>query len=228
MTSRTGYGQYCPIAVTAEILCERWTPLVIRAICCGATRYSEIRQSVPRMSTALLSRRLSDLQAAGVVEKTPDREGKGHDYTLTDAGRELFPVLEAMGFWSQRWLRREITHEKNLDPDILMWELRRTGLNAERSVADRRVVEFRISGVEHAKQRYWLVFEPDDVDICARDPGFPVSLWVSGHIRTLVEVWLGHRTLRSAIDENDLRLDGDRSEISAFPDWFSLSMFANE
>ncbi len=227
MTSKTGYGQYCPIAVAAELLCERWTPLVIRALCCGATRYTEIRQSVPRMSTALLSRRLRELEDAGVLSRVKDADGQGHDYQLTEAGRELFPVLEAMGFWSQKWLRREITNARNLDPDILMWELRRTGLNAERRVSSRRVVEFRLSGVEPAKQRYWLVFEPDEVDICARDPGFPVDLWITGHIRTLVEVWLGHRALRAAVEGGELRLDGEDAEIRAFPDWFSLSMFAD-
>lgn len=226
MTSNKGYGQYCPIAVAAEVLCERWTPLVIRALCCGATRYTEIRQSVPRMSTALLSRRLRELENAGVLSRVRDADGQGHDYHLTDAGTELFPVLESMGFWSQKWLRREITDAKNLDPDILMWELRRTGLNAERRVSARRVVEFRLEGVEPAKQRYWLIFEPEDVDICARDPGFRVDIWVCGHIRALVEVWLGHRDLGSAIDKEDLRLHGEETEIRAFPEWFALSGFA--
>lgn len=226
MTSRTGYGQYCPIAVAAEVLCERWTPLVIRALCCGATRYTEIRQSVPRMSTALLSRRLGELEAAGLLHKQPDTAGTGHDYTLTEAGWELFPVLEAMGFWSQKWLHREITDARNLDPDILMWELRRAGRNADRPVERRRVVEFRLEGVPAAKQRYWLVFEPDDVDICARDPGFPVDLWVSGHIRAFVEVWLGHRSLRAAVAENALRLHGEADEVRAFPEWYALSLFA--
>ncbi len=177
------------------------------------------------MSTALLSRRLKELEDAGVLIRREDPAGRGHDYQLTDAGEELFPVLEAMGFWSHKWLRRKITQDKNLDPDMLMWELRRAGLNAERWVETRRVVEFRLEGVLPAKQRYWLVFEPDDVDICARDPGFPVHLCVSGHIRTLVEVWLGHRILSSAVDEEDLRLDGEENEIQAFPEWFVLSMF---
>ncbi len=120
-----------------------------------------------------------------------------------------------------------ITDAKNLDPDILMWELRRTRLNAVRRVSARRVVEFRLEGVEPAKQRYWLIFAPEDVDICARDPGFTVDLWVCGHIRTLVEVWLGHRSLGAAVDEEDLRLDGKENEIRAFSEWFSLSLFAD-
>src|SRR6056297_3561530 len=77
MTSKTGYGQYCPIAVAAEVLCTRWTPLVIRALCMGATRYSEIRQSVPLMSTALLSRRLRELEDAGILLRRRNADGRG-------------------------------------------------------------------------------------------------------------------------------------------------------
>mgnify|MGYP006269753269 FL=1 len=188
MAADRGYGQYCPIAVASEILAERWMPLVLRALCCGATRYSEIRESVPRMSTALLSRRLAQLEDASLLERTRRPDGPGHDYRLTEAGRQLFPVLEAMGQWSQAWLRREITRDENLDPDILMWELRRIARSSGPQATGRRVVQVRLDGIDPAKRRYWLVFEPGDIDICARDPGFEVDLWVTAYVRVLVEV----------------------------------------
>lgn len=226
MTSERGYGQYCPIAVAAEILAERWTPLVLRALLCGATRYSEIRESVPRMSTALLSRRLRTLEDAGILSRTPDTSAPGHDYRLTGAGRALLPVLEAMGYWSQHWLRREITRDANLDPDILMWELRRAARAGAVATGPRRVVQFGLDGVDPARRRYWLVFEPGDIDICARDPGFAIDLWVTAHMRSLVEVWLGHRGLDAAVEEGAIRLDGNAAERAAFRDWFVLSRFA--
>ena len=219
-----GYGQYCPIAIAAEVLAERWSPLVIRSLCLGATRFNEIHGSVPRMSTALLSRRLGELEAAGIVERRP--LARGSAYHLTPAGRELFPVLEAMGFWAQTWLRREITRAENLDPYVLMWELRRAARMARRSISRRRVVQFHLEGVPADRRRYWLVFEPDDADICTRDPGYEVDLWITAHIRTLVEVWLGHRSLENAIHHESLRLDGDPVERAALREWFSLSHFA--
>jgi len=226
MPETKGYGQYCPIAVAAEVLAERWTPLVLRGLFCGATRFNDIQASVPRMSSALLSRRLKELEYANIIERVPAAGGRGGEYRLTPAGQELFPVLDRMGAWAQKWLRREITTDKNLDPDILMWELRRSALAAERRVETRRVVRFQLDGVPVAKRLYWLVFEPEDVDICIRDPGYEVDLWVSAGMRALVEVWLGHRTLTSALDDESLRLDGSPREISAFRQWFCLSHFA--
>lgn len=126
MTETQGYGQFCPIAVAAEVVAERWTPLVLRAFFCGATKFNEIQSSVPRMSSALLSRRLKELEQAGIVDRKPVSKGRGHDYSLTAAGQELFQILDKMGFWAQKWLRREITSQKNLDPDAMFWELRQS------------------------------------------------------------------------------------------------------
>lgn len=226
MPQPKGYGQYCPIAIAAEVVAERWTPLVLRGLFCGATRFNDIHGSVPRMSSALLSRRLRELEYANIVERRPSPSGRGYEYCLTAAGEELFPVLDRMGAWAQKWLRRKITSEENLDPYVLMWEIRHAALNTDRRVQRRRVAQFELGGVPAAKRLYWLVFEPEDVDICVRDPGFEVDLWISSHIRTLVEIWLGHRTLSSALEDGSLRLDGDRAERDAFKDWFALSHFA--
>ena len=226
MEQEQGYGQYCPISVTAEIIAERWTPLVLRALFSGATRFNEIQDSVPRMSPALLSRRLKELEHARVIDRLPDEGGRGAEYRLTEAGSELFPVLDRMGFWAQKWLRREITSPKNLDPDVLMWEIRRTALNAGRSVEGRRVAEFTLSDMPPERRRYWLVFEGKEVDVCVRDPGHEVDLWITASMRTLVEIWLGHRTLPGARADDSLKLDGAPAEIDGFEDWFALSHFA--
>jgi DNA-binding HxlR family transcriptional regulator len=226
MAQTKGYGQYCPIAVAAEVMAERWTPLVLRGLFCGATRFNDIQASVPRMSSALLSRRLKELEFAGIIERVATAKGRGHDYALTEAGQELFPVLDTMGAWAQKWLRREITDQRNLDPDVLMWELRRAALEAERRVEKRRVAQFQLDGVPVAKRFYWLVFEPDDVDICVRDPGYEVDIWIRASLRTLIEIWLGHGTLSRALEDGNLELDGTKAEIKAFRDWFCLSHFA--
>lgn len=226
MAETKGYGQYCPISVAAEVMAERWTPLVLRGLFCGATRFNDIQGSVPRMSSALLSRRLKELEYAGIVERRPAGQGRGSEYALTKAGQELFPVLDQMGSWAQKWLRREITSNKNLDPDVLMWELRRAALKAERRVEKRRVAQFQLDGVPVANRFYWLVFEPEDVDVCVRNPGYDVDIWIKSSMRTLIEVWLGHVTLSGALEAGQITLDGSREEIAAFRDWFCLSHFA--
>jgi DNA-binding HxlR family transcriptional regulator len=226
MTKTQGYGQFCPIAVAAEVVGERWTPLVLRGLFCGATRYNEIQASVPRMSSALLSRRLKELEHANIIERKPAQKGKGFEYCLTSSGAELFPVLNEMGNWAQKWLRREITSDKNLDSDVLFWEMRRNILAADMVVEQRRVVEFHVQDVPVAKRFYWLVFERDDVDICTKNPGYDVDLWVTSPMRRLVELWLGHRKLSEAKDDGSLQLDGNKAEIDAFGNWFSCSHFA--
>lgn len=226
MSGPARYGQYCPIAIAAEVMAERWTPLVLRGLFCGASRFNDIQASVPRMSSALLARRLKELEAAGIIEKRPIRTGKGNEYALTASGRELFPVLDAMGVWAQTWLRREITRDDNLDPDVLMWEVRRMALNAGERTDGRRVVEFTLEGVPAEKRFYWLVFEEGDIDICVQDPGHEIDLWVEAHIRTLIEIWLGFDTLTAALEAGRLLLDGARAEQDAFRRWFHLSHFA--
>jgi DNA-binding HxlR family transcriptional regulator len=225
MVEKRGYGQFCPIALAAEVLAERWTPLVVRELLCGSVRFNDIQRGVPRMSSALLARRLKELQFAGVVERRRGASGAS-EYHLTPAGRELFPVVETMGLWAQRWLRHDLVDKANLDPNLLMWDIRRNVAGKLPPRDARYVVEFRLSGVPVDRRRYWLVFEQDAVDLCHRDPGFDVDLFVDSSLRTLTRVWLGHTPIREAIRDDRLRLYGSRSDIAAFRSWFVLSMFA--
>ena len=67
------YNQFCPVAMAAEILCSRWTLVLLRELVVGSTRFNELRRGVPRMSPALLSKRLKELEAAGIVALPGDR-----------------------------------------------------------------------------------------------------------------------------------------------------------
>ena len=225
MAEKRGYGQFCPIALAAEILAERWMPLVIRELLCGSVRFNDLQRGVPRISSALLARRLKELQFAGIVERRRGK-GSGFEYHLTPAGRELFPVVEKMGLWAQRWLRHDLVDRANLDPDLLMWDIRRNVVGKASPRNGRYVVEFRLYGVPISRRRYWLVFERGVVDLCYRNPGFDIDLFVEASLRVLTEIWLGHVLLDQAIRDSRLRLDGSRDDIRAFRSWFALSMFA--
>jgi DNA-binding HxlR family transcriptional regulator len=220
----TGYRQFCPVSRAAEVIAERWTPLVVRELLCGSVRFNDLQRGVPRMSSALLSRRLRELEYAGVVERRS--VGRSREYHLTAAGRDLLPVLEGMGNWAQRWLRYDLIADKNLDPDLLMWEVRRRVAPSDMGAGRRFVVGFQYQGVPINRRRYWLVFEKGEIDLCFKDPGFQVDLTVSCHIRTMVEIWLGHDTVADAIRHERLSFDGARRDISAFRSWLLLSVFA--
>ena len=208
------YGQFCPVAKTSELLCERWVPLIVRELLCGSRRFSEIQRGVPLISPTLLSKRLRQLEAAGVIE----RRNAGHvsDYTLTEAGLELYPIIEAMGVWGQRWARSRYTPDE-LDPALLMWDMRRM-LQPSGLAPPRAVVEFRFAGAPSGKSTYWLVVD-DGIDLCLIDPGHPVDLWVRADLRCLTEVWMGDRAMRDAIDTGSIALEGPRSLVARFPDW---------
>lgn len=217
----TRYGQFCPVALAAEVLAERWTPLVVRELLCGSTRFNELQRGLSRISAATLDARLKKLQLAGIVQRDP----AGGAYTLTEPGRALFPIIEGMGLWAQHWLRHDMVEDRNLDPDLLMWDIRRTVTTAPID-QQRKVIEFRLAGVTARKQRYWLVRDPGETDLCYRDPGFALDLAVATPLRVLTAIWLGHLSLKAALTDGSLRLEGAQAEQRAFRDWFSLSPFA--
>jgi DNA-binding HxlR family transcriptional regulator len=220
-----GYGQFCPVAQAAEVLAERWTPLVLRELLCGSVRFNDLQRGVPRMSSSLLSRRLKELQHAGIVER---RRGDGSwEYHLTPAGQALFPVVETMGVWAQRWLQHRNIAADNLDPNLLMWDIRRRVLADVPASGRRFVAEFQFTGPARGHRRYWLVFLRDQVDLCFKDPGFDIDLVISASVRTLTEVWLGHRSIEQARRADDLRFEGAPKQVAAFRRWFALSLFAS-
>lgn len=214
------YGQFCPVAQAAELLAERWTPLVIRELLSGSRRFNDIHRGVPLMSSALLSKRLKTLERFGVVERQPMPDG-GHEYILTAAGEELRALTELMGVWGQRWVRRPVTTE-DADPALLMWDLRRS-INTWLLPARRVVVYFCFRDVTKGKRSWWLVLEGADPDLCLSDPGFGVDLTVSTDIITLAEVWVGDLALADAIRSRRIEIEGQSELRRAFPGWLKLS-----
>jgi DNA-binding HxlR family transcriptional regulator len=209
------YAQFCPVAKTSELLCERWMPLILRELMCGSVRFGEIQRGVPLISPALLSKRLRQLTAAGVAV----REAKGRDitYELTPAGWELYPIIEAMGVWGQRWARSRYGPDE-LDPSLLMWDMRRMlGPAGLAEVAT--VIEFRIRSGPPRKSRYWLVVEESGIDLCLIDPQRGVDLCVDADLRALTEVWMGDRTMGAAVSDGSIDLVGSPALVRRFPEW---------
>ncbi|MBS0402056.1 MAG: helix-turn-helix transcriptional regulator, partial [Proteobacteria bacterium] len=186
------YRQFCPVAMAAEVLCCRWTLLVVRELMMGSSRFNDLRRGVPRMSTALLAKRLKELEAAGIVARTrATGAAEGHEYHLTPAGHELRPIVDAVGAWGQRWVTTEATL-RHLDANLLMWDIRRH-VHPEPAPEARTTVEFIFSDRPQPERNYWLIVEPaSDVDLCMVDPGFEVDVYVSTDLRTLTALWLGY------------------------------------
>lgn len=224
--TQPGYKQFCPLAMAAELLCTRWTMVLMRELVAGTTRFNDLRRGVPKMSPTLLSLRLKELELAGIVERRALPSEKGvFEYHLTEAGKDLRSVVEAMGFWGQKWVEARQSL-KNLDPSLLMWDMRR---NLDPSPLPRRriVIEFLYQELPLSKRSWWLVVEPSgEVDLCWSDPGFDVDLYVATDLRTMTSIWMGVTTV--AKEAAKFIFTGDLEIASTMQTWLGLSPFAIE
>jgi len=232
--SQRSYGQFCPVAMAAEVLCTRWTVVLLREMVAGSTRFNDLRRGVPRMSPALLVQRLRDLEDAGVVRRVAGRDSGVLEYHLTPAGRELETMVEAMGHWGQRWVSSELSLQQ-LDASLLMWDMRRK-LNLEPMPRRRSVIQFLYAEQAPVDRSWWLIVEPDagphasrasaPVDLCSVEPGFDVDLYVATDLRTMTAIWMGLDTVRAALDSQRMLLTGDTGLASDMQSWLGLSPFA--
>jgi DNA-binding HxlR family transcriptional regulator len=222
--AQAGYKQFCPLAMAAEVLCTRWTMVLMRELMAGSTRFNDLRRGVPKMSPTLLSQRLKELEQSGIVQRRALQSEKGvFEYHLTEAGRDIGPVVEAMGFWGQKWVESELSL-KNLDPSLLMWDMRRN-LNPEPLPKTRTVIQFLYSDLPSTKSHWWLVIEPGgEVDLCWSDPGFDVDLYVTTDLRTMTAIWMGLTTVDR--ERRKIEFSGSRTIASSMQVWLGLSPFA--
>lgn len=224
--TENSYQQFCPVAMAGEILGSRWTLLVLRELVSGTTRFNDLRRGVPRMSPALLSKRLKELEAAGMVRRVASPQGQGVvEYHLTPSGYELKPIIEAIGVWGHRWVESRPQLEK-LDAGLLMWDMRRR-LRIDELPPRRTVIQFIFPERPDGERAWWIVVDPrSGPDLCAVDPGFDVDLYVSTDLRTMTAVWMGIEPMSRPIADNRLTLVGDARLKQRMATWLGLSSFA--
>jgi DNA-binding HxlR family transcriptional regulator len=221
-----GYGQFCPVAMAAEIVCRRWTALLLRELLAGSTRFNELRRGVPRMSPALLSKRLKELQQAGIIERRCEGDGGDAEYRLTPAGQDLREVVWSLGFWGQRWIEAQVSL-KNLDPSLLMWDMRRN-LDPTPLPPRRSVIHFQYPELPAARRNWWLIVGKEGVDLCSVDPGFDVDLYVVADLKTMTAIWMGLASVGGEMASGRLLLTGDVGLQRSMQTWLGLSPFAKE
>jgi len=219
----TGYGQFCPVALASETLAQRWMLLIVRELCAGATRFSEIRRGVPGISSSLLKQRLDALERAGVVRRPRTGPGRAPAYILTAAGEELRPVIASIGEWGQRWARD--IRDSDLDAGWLVWVMHRR-LDTRALPRGRTVIELDFTDAPPQHRSFWLVCRDGAVDVCLKPPGFETDLTVTTNVRTLAEIWRGIRRLGPEMRAGRLRLEGGARLRRAFPSSLLLSAFA--
>jgi DNA-binding HxlR family transcriptional regulator len=217
------YGQFCTVARGAEIFGERWTPLVIRELMCGSTRFNDLRRGLPRISSTLLAQRLRSLEKLGVVKRTLSAQGP--EYRLTPAGEELKPIVLALGHWGARWVGSRLRNNE-LDAGLLMWDIRRFA-HRELFPRQRTVIQFQFSDARAGERRWWLVAKDGDIDLCRDDPGHEVTIIVDATVRGLTEIWSGDRTPEEVMRAREVRVLGSSQDARNLWRWIGVSTFAS-
>lgn len=218
-----GYGQFCPIAKATELLGERWMLLIIRELFLGSNRYSELQRGLSRISPSLLTKRLKQLEQAGVVVRKSKQGSKGYRYYLTPAGKELKPLIENLAVWGMRWARGQLRDEE-LDVEFLMWDIQRRLLSNK--LPDGETV---FCFIFHDIKRYnnwWLIVRDGNTDLCTENPGLDVDLYIRSSLRTMVEIWEGDLTLTTATKEEQISAQGDMHLAKTMPDWFGINPYS--
>jgi DNA-binding HxlR family transcriptional regulator len=216
-----GYAQYCPVAKATEILGDRWTLLIVREMLGGASGFNELQRGLPGISRSVLSDRMRALERAEVIERRTGPKGRTLAYRFTPAGRDLEPVVQAIGEWGATWSVTDPRPDE-LDPYLLIvWMARH--VDRPRLPPNRTVIQFDF---RDPKWRYWMVLEPSEVSVCLQHPGFDVDLGVVVDTGTLYRVYLGRAELGGAIRAGQLTMIGPESLRRAFGTWFTWSAFA--
>lgn len=212
------YGQFCPLAKAMEILDERWTLLVVRELLLGSTRFNEIRRGVPRMSPALLAKRLRTLERHGIVVHTD------LGYELTECGRDLHSAITSLGVWGLRWITD--LGEADLDPQLLMWDIKRT-LPVERWPREPTCVAVVFTDLVQRRSRWWVVVAHGVPDCCDFDPGVEPCATISVPLPLLTSVWRGDCGWEEALGGTGLRIEAAGEIRDAIPEWFGRSKLAD-
>jgi DNA-binding HxlR family transcriptional regulator len=212
------YGQYCPIARASELLAERWSFIILRNIVLiGCRTFNEIADGAPGLSRGLLSKRLRDLERAGVIEIRPKPDGPGSTYEPTQAGRELSEVMLAMQRWGAQWA--ELTPE-HAHPGVVLWGWVTCHLDRGRLPRRRVLVRFDYPTLSGPGSRGWLLIERGDAEICEKHPGGEEDLVVVVSDPVTFARWdLGELEWGDAVRGGAIEVQGSRALARALPTW---------
>ena len=217
------YGQFCPVAKSAEIIGDPWSLLIIRELLLGSNRFSLLQKGLPKISPTVLNTRLKELERNGVLMKRRLNGQRGHEYQLTPAGKELSSVIDAMAVWGMRWARDEMD-DADLDITFLMFDVQRN-LKLDELPGGETVLCFQYPDLDEFG-RWWLVCQGDNIDLCYDNPGKDVDVYISASSRDMIAVWMGDLSIKQAFDQSRLKVIGNHAITRRFKKWFPLSSAA--
>ena len=223
--SHAVYPRFCPIAMAADILEPRWTMLVLCEMWSGSTRFNQIQRGVPGMSPGLLSKRLKDMEARGLIRRRDPGAGGHAEYTTTAIADELEPIVVRLGEWAHRNVDTNVSLQ-DLDARMLMWNIRRK-INRSALPIHKCVIQFTLKDPPDETANYWLVIKPGvETDLCYMDPGHDVDLFIISELRALTSAWMGHTSFEHELARDRISLIGHSGMARNMTKWLIKSRFA--
>jgi DNA-binding HxlR family transcriptional regulator len=216
------YGQFCPIAKASELIGEKWTVLIIREVLMGGRRFTELQRGLGTISPTVLARRLADLEANGLVFKKAQSGTRTHEYFPTESCKELLPVLLALGNWGMKWAHENL-RTQDYDVELLMLYLQRSVL-PDKLPATSTIIQFRFTDMP-TKADWWLLCDGASVEVCDKDPGRDVDVFIRTTVRTMTDIWMGKRTYRMAKNAGEFSASGNRHLADHLTSWIKSSPF---
>ncbi|MBF9060013.1 transcriptional regulator [Rhodobacterales bacterium HKCCSP123] len=221
------YPKFCPVAMAASLLEPRWTMLVLCEIWSGSTRFNEINRGVPGMSPGLLSKRLRELEANGLVTRSEDGPGGHAEYLATQMAEELKPLIMGLGNWAHRNIDCNLSLA-SLDARMLMWKIRGK-IDLMEMPRRKSVIQFILNDTPQGTQNYWLVAKPgEETDLCFTDPKHAVDLYIVSKLRDLTAAWMGHARFETMIGDGRISLIGHDLLARTLTKWLVRSSFADQ
>lgn len=216
------YGQFCPLAQATQLLCERWTLIVVREFIAGSTRFSELQKGVPTMSPTLLSTRIKQLIKAGIISKQGNKGS--YNYQLTQAGQELRPIVELLGAWGHRWAKSDLS-DGDLDAGLLMWDMRRS-VDGSKFPNRKVVVQFEYPDAPIGANLWWLICDKGKVDLCLNDPGFEVDLLINCSLAVMTSIWTCQSDFDQAVKNRQIKVLGNKDLANNLSSWLCSSLLS--
>jgi DNA-binding HxlR family transcriptional regulator len=217
------YEEVCPISKAASVLCERWTLQILREMFFGASRFSELQTYLPRLSPSLLNKRLRDLEQCGIVLRRRIPEKRGFEYQLTPTGRELRPVLTAMGRWGMKWAFGQMNEEElNLSTIVRDFAV---ALKLDELPAGDSTIQFNVTSGDATIRKFILVRDGAP-QVCDENIGFDVNIYLTASLLTLGRIWFGELSVTSAREQGLLKVEGEAFYSRNLAKWLGTSQFA--
>jgi len=204
---KSTYGQYCPISLASEVLGERWTILIIFALCDGSSRFNRLQRALPRISASTLTQRLRSLEESGVVSKQVRADGGAVE-----------------GQWGQRWARD--LEVEDLDPRHLIWSVH-LRMNLDEMPSGRTTIQFEFTDLRNIERFYWIVVNERKVDVCLKHPGHEPDVCVASELQRFIDAWRGFRSLEHEVKSGRINVTGPPEMRNAFTGWLLLSAVAH-